>query len=74
MTKYDLINNNIRTVVKLIVNDIITTNTLRDVEIFEEFHTMVGIKQDRYKQLAQKYNYKPYTIRRIINNLNSKIK
>lgn len=74
MTKYDLINGNIDVIVDLVKNNLTRVDIIKHIEIYETFHSVQGKKHERYKELAKKFNLKPDTIKKIINNLNKRAK
>lgn len=73
MTQYELLNNNIDVVVKLIKNKLAKIDMLKHIEIYEKYNTLTGTKSERYEKLGKIFNLKPDTVRKIINKLNKKI-
>jgi hypothetical protein len=74
MTKYELVNRNIDVVVKLIKNDLTTAKIVRDLEIFETFHSLQGSKTERYHKLSQQFGISTRMIIKIVGNLNKTIR
>jgi hypothetical protein len=74
MTKYELVNRNIDVVVKLIKNDLTTAKVVRDLEIFETFHSLQGSKTERYDKLSKEFGISTRMIIKIVGNLNKTIR
>jgi hypothetical protein len=74
MTKYELVNRNIDVVVKLIKNDLTTAKVVRDLEIFETFHSLQGRKTERYDKLSKEFGISTRMIIKIVGNLNKTIR
>ena len=74
ITKYELINENLNTIVQLIRNNMLTINIITEIQIFDSFYSLEGNKTQRYKILATEYNLSTKTIQRIITKLNTKAK
>jgi hypothetical protein len=74
MTKYELVNKNIDVIVKLIKNDLTTAKVVRDLEIFETFHSLQGRKTERYHKLSRQFGISTRMIIKIVGNLNKTIR
>ncbi|ORL45403.1 hypothetical protein IIF7_11293 [Zunongwangia atlantica 22II14-10F7] len=74
MTNYQLINNNVTTIVKLMNNGHISPSIIIQLEIYEVYFTLSGTKMEKYQRLAEKYGISTTTVRRIISKMNEKIK
>lgn len=74
MTNYQLINQNVTTIVKLMNNGHISPSIIMQLEIYEVYFTLSGSKMQKYNQLAKKYGISQTTVRRIIKMMNEKIK
>ena len=74
MTNYELINNNLPIIVRLINNNLIGMDMMKNIEVFETFHSLTGSRWERYEKLGEKFNLSPFTIRNIIQKLNKKVK
>ncbi|OAB78771.1 hypothetical protein ULVI_09320 [Cochleicola gelatinilyticus] len=75
MTKYELINNQLTNLVKLIRNNIkADSTTIQHLMIYERFYKLEGSKQQRYEQLAKEYKLSSKWISQIILRLNKNAK
>lgn len=73
MNCYQLIDQNLPTIIKLIKNNLVKVDMIQHIEIYENFQSLTGTKYDRYEVLAKKFNKHPRTIQTIILRLNKKI-
>lgn len=74
MTAYELIDSNLTLIVKLMNNGLISPKMVEHLEIYEQYHSLTGVKGERYEALAKRYNLKPDTIKKIILKLSKHIK
>lgn len=74
MTNYELINENLPVIVKLINNKLIKIDMVKHVEIYESFHAMTGSHSERYEAVGEKFNLSPSWVKKIILKLNRKVK
>ena len=74
MTNYQLINDNVSIIVKLMNNGHIAPAIIMQLEIYEVYFTLTGSKMEKYNQLAVKYGISTTTVRRIMKKMNEKIK
>ncbi|MFI8379607.1 hypothetical protein [Leeuwenhoekiella sp. NPDC079379] len=73
MTKYEMIITppTLAVIVKLIRNEItVDVNIIQQLNIYERFYQLQGLKKHRYKILAEEFNCSTKTISRIIIKMN----
>ena len=74
MNNYQLINNNLPVIVKLINNGLVKVDMVKYLEMYENFHSMTGTKGERYKQLSKDFGYHPETVGQAIRKMSKKVK
>jgi hypothetical protein len=73
MNCYQLIEQNLPTIIKLVKNNLVKVDMIEHIEIYENFQAMTGTKTERYAQLGKQFNLHPRTVQNIILRLNKKV-
>lgn len=73
MNCYQLIDENLPTIIKLIKNGLVKVDMIKHIEIYENFQSLTGNKSERYKALGEKFNLHPSTIKKVVLRLNKKV-
>lgn len=74
MNNYQLINNNLPYIIKLVKNNLVKVDMVKYLEIYERFHSMTGSKGARYEQLAKEFGYHRETIALAVRKMSKKVK
>ena len=76
MNLYQFINEseNLNVIVKLIRNNMMTSDVIQHIVLYDKFYQLEGKKGDRYKILAEEYGKHPDSISKIIRTLNKRAK
>lgn len=73
-TTYELIDDNLKLIVKLIDNNLMKIDILKNVEIYEVYLSLTGTKTARYKKLSKLFKMSESSIKRYIHKMNKNIK
>lgn len=74
MIKYELIDDNIDIIVKLIRNGFMKVDVIKRLNIYENFQKEEGSRMERYKKVAEEHNLNASHVRKIIKELEKKAK
>ena len=74
MTNYELLEKHLPVINKLVQNNLIHIDIFKQIEIYERFHSLTGLKKERYRKLSEELGITPLTVQRTVLKLSKPVK